>query len=324
MDGFIPLQFPSATGTGTIRARLYRPADMAAPSGLCVQIVHGMAEHMQRYDLFCRYLSDHGHAVCIQDLPGHGQSAQSVEYLGYFGASDGTRLVLQDIDRLAGMALEQLRQGDRIPGRVLLGHSMGSFISRLYCTNPGQPLDAAIFSGTSGSNPATALGVFLAQRSVKRKGPLYKDEFLSRLSASGNLKRIDEPATPFDWLSRDRAIVEAYVADPWCGYTFTAAGYRDLFSWLAAVSKKDWSDKIKPGLQILLISGSEDPIGQYGKGPRQVYDRLLAAGHAVSLKVYDGARHEVLNEINRQDIWADIESWLTKLQNSKEKNGAES
>ena len=318
MDGFTELSYSSATGTGTIQARLYRPSANVDQSGILVQIIHGMAEHMQRYDQFCRFLADNGHFVSINDLPGHGLSAPSPEYLGYFGAEDGVNRILKDIDRLAELVYETLADARLPRKRVILGHSMGSFISRHYCTRPGQPLAGAIFSGTSGSNPAAALGYLLAKRAVRRRGPLYKDTFLSRLTSAGNLRRIANPRTSCDWLCRDGKIVDAYIADPWCGYIFTSAGYRDLFSWLRLVSRRDWPDRIVKGLRILLVSGREDPIGQYGRGPRQVCGRLIKKGHDATLILYEEARHEVLNEINREEVWRDLADWLKSLSSEPE------
>lgn len=326
MEGFVEINFPSATGTGTIQARLYPPCDLSAAKGLLVQIVHGMAEHMRRYDSFCRFLAENGIAVCIQDLAGHGASAPDPEHLGYFGAVDGVEMVQQDIDRLAEVSLLQLsgQSAGRIAWRrVIFGHSLGSFIGRMYCTRPGLALAGAVFSGTSGANPMLGPGLFLADLSIKRKGPLYKDEFLAKMVAQGKLKRIPKPSTAFDWLCRDQSVVDAYVADPWCGYTFTAAGYRDLSSWLLTISRKDWAAKVLPGLPILLISGSEDPVGDYGKGVQQVSDRLIAAGHDVAFKLYQGARHEVLNELNKQEVWDDVLEWLDNLATSKKQGEAQ-
>jgi len=327
MDDFLEINFPSSTGTGTIQARLYLPINPASSQGLLIQIVHGMAEHMRRYHEFCLLLAKGGFAVCIHDQAGHGASASSPEYLGYFGAANGVETVQQDIDRLSEESVARLKDltDDRVSWRrVIFGHSMGSFISRLYCTRPGLNLAGAVFSGTSAGNPALNLGLFLANRSIRRKGPLIKDEFLARLSAQGNLKRIPNPRTPFDWLSRDESLVDAYIADPWCGYTFTAAGYRDLYSWLLAVSRKDWAAKVQAGRSVLLISGSEDPIGQYGTGARIVGERLKAAGHQVEVKVYDGARHEVLNETNKLEVWQDVLDWLKRLAATATQEGEQS
>jgi alpha-beta hydrolase superfamily lysophospholipase len=322
MTGFKTIEYLSATGTGTIQARLYLPADLTKATGLLLQIVHGMAEHMARYDSFCRFLSENGLAVCIHDQAGHGRSAQSPDDLGFFGVENRVKTVQEDIDLLAELALKILveKSNDQIRWRrALLGHSMGSFISRLYCAKPDPGLAGAIFSGTSGTNPAVKLGVFLSRRSVRKNGPRYKDEFLAKLSSMGNLKRIPQARTAFDWLTRDQAIVDAYIADPWCGYTFTAAGYRDLFTWLQMISRREWAANVPVSLPILLISGSGDPISQYGRGPRQVQQRLLAAGHRTDMKIYPGCRHEVLNETNRLMVWQDVLDWLIALPVLQEK-----
>lgn len=315
------LEFPSATGKGTVKARLYWPEISALrPENILLQIGHGMAEHMQRYDSFCRHMAGLGYAVCIHDQAGHGQTVPSDDYLGYFGESDGLSNLCQDIDTLAEQAVRRLEQesGDgRSWRRVFLGHSMGAFIGQFYCTKPGQPLAGAIFSGTAGSNPAVHLGLFLAERSVRKYGSVYKDEFLAALTWNGFLKKIPGARTKLDWLSRDTAVVDAYIADPKCGFTFTAAGYRDLYTCLIAISQKDWAAKVPAGLPIFLLSGAEDPVGNYSKGPRQVQSRLVATGHQADLKIFPDGRHEMLNEINYTEAWQAIADWLNLVYNSQ-------
>jgi alpha-beta hydrolase superfamily lysophospholipase len=307
----IPYTFTSQTGCGLIQARLYQAA---GPSRLLVQIIHGMAEHMARYDAFCRYLAERGFAVCIHDLAGHGQSAADESMLGYFGDRDGCRTVLDDV-ALAAAQAQKLLAADGPPlRRVLLGHSMGSFIARLVCTRPGVDLAGAIFSGTAGPNPAVWLGILLARLSVRLHGPRYRDEGLARLTGAGLLKRIRPARTPVDWLTRDQAIVDQYMADPLCGFTFTAAGYRDLYTWLRDISQPQWAGRVPTDWPILLLSGEQDPIGAYGAGPRTVCRRLEQTGHHVRLLLYADARHEMLNEQNRAAVWQDIADFLASLE----------
>ncbi|NLO36704.1 MAG: alpha/beta hydrolase [Clostridiaceae bacterium] len=304
--------FASATGTGLIQARLYRPA---GEPRLLVQILHGMAEHMGRYDAFCRFLAGQGHAVLIFDLPGHGRSAVNPADLGYFGPRRGSQRVLADVST----ALELARQA--VPGRpcVLFGHSMGSFIARLVCAQSGDRYAGAVFSGTSGRNPAVLPGLALARLAVWLGGPRRPNAFLAKLMASGQLDRIENPRTSVDWLSRDEAIVDAYNADPRCGFTFTSAGYRDLLIWLHRVSRPDWASRVPRALPVLLLSGEADPIGQYGAGPRAVHELLRASGNQAELKLYAGGRHEMLNEVNRNQVWQDIADWHDRLASQEER-----
>ncbi|MDD2440532.1 MAG: alpha/beta hydrolase [Clostridiaceae bacterium] len=303
--------FESATETGLIQARLYRPE---GPPRFLIQVIHGMAEHMARYDGFCRFLTGQGHAVLIFDLPGHGQSAAGPDGLGYFGPRQGSRRVLDDV----AAALDQARQTVPDAPCVLFGHSMGSFIARLVCARSGGRYAGAIFSGTSGRNPAVLPGLALANLTGWLGGPQRPNDFLARLMAAGQLDRIDKPRTPVDWLSRDETIVDAYVADPLCGFTFTSAGYRDLLTWLHLVSQPDWAKQVPQSLPMLLLSGGDDPIGQYGAGPHSVREQLLANGRKADLKLYPGGRHEMLNEVNRDQVWQDIAAWLDRLESQKE------
>lgn len=322
MTRLLSITFPSATRQGQIVANLFVP--QLKPPALLIQIVHGMAEHRLRYNAFCESLAEQGYAVLIHDQAGHGESVDREEKLGYFGPHDGHDLVLRDVTEARHRAVERIRSEwpeTALPPVILLGHSMGSFISRLYCQRYGDELAGAVFSGTSGRNPAIALALWLARRSVRKNGPLYRDPFLADLTAHGMLAKIESPRTPLDWLSRDPSVVDAYIADPKCGFAFTAAGYADLYSWLSAISTRHWAAAVPGHISILLISGTEDPVGQFGRGPRQVAKWLRNTGHQVKLILYDGGRHEMLNEINRQDVWRDIVDWLDQFTRpSTEKN----
>ena len=313
MAAIYPYQFPSKTGTGLIRAMLYLPENyevlLEKPLQL-VQIVHGMAEHVKRYEPFCFYLAEKGIAVCLHDQAGHGASAESPEKTGFFGIDNGYLRLLDDVRKTRRLALERL--GQESVQTFLLGHSMGSLISRLYCTEINHELSGAIFSGTTGFNPMVYGGLKLAERSIRLNGPLYKDAYLAKLTGRGFLKRIDNPDTEVDWLTHDREIVKAYNDDPLCGFTFTAAGYADLYRLLIAVSSKKWAEKMPADLPLYLFSGEQDPVGQYGKGPRQVHRWLEAAGRFATLKLYPEGRHEMLNEINRKQVWHDIMNWLNQ------------
>ncbi len=305
------LTVPSATGTGLLEGRLYLPQSTDQDL-VCVQIVHGMAEHMARYHAFCLFLARHGLAVCIHDQAGHGRSIQPPNPPGHFGDQAGSGAVLEDVTAVyqAAQILALESSGQLLAHRILLGHSMGSFITRLLVTQPTTAVDGVIWSGTSGSNPAVGPGLMLARFLVWLRGPEHISPLLDRLLSQGNLKRLPEATTPFDWLSRDPAVVTAYCQDPWCGFPLTTAGTRDLLTWLWQVSRKNWADLVPQKLPVLLVSGDADPIGQYGKGPRQVAENLKKTGKQVTLKLYPGGRHESLNESNREAVWQDVLDWL--------------
>lgn len=301
--------FDSATGVCRIFARSYAPADKTKVKAV-LQIVHGMAEHGERYQAMAYYMAYHGYAVFLHDQAGHGRSVENESLLGYFGDKNGWRGLIQDVNTLMSKARE------KYPGRpvFLLGHSMGSFVARAYAAQYGKELSGAVFCGTSGENPGAAAGVAVAGIVEKFRGTLFRSAFIDHIAFGSYNKRYDKVRTPFDWLTRDENEVDAYIADPLCGFLFTAAGYRDMFTLLQNVSGKAWYRSVPAELPMLLISGSMDPVGGYGKGVRQVYRDLLRTGHEdVKIRVYNGARHELFNETNAKDVLHDLCDWLDSV-----------
>ncbi|MCR4925259.1 MAG: alpha/beta hydrolase [Clostridiales bacterium] len=304
--------FSSASGLADIYAESYTPENPADVRAV-VQIAHGMAEHIERYTDFANYLCSKGFAVFMNDHLGHGKSISDESELGYFGEKDGYRDIVNDMKTLSDIAKTEYPD---IPF-IIFGHSMGSFLARSYCEKYGALIDGAVFSGTSGSNPATPLAIKLASFVAKQKGSHYRSDFINTL-AFGNYNKRFEGRTPFDWLTRDENIVDKYIEDPHCGFLFTAAGFKDLFSLLKSVSSKSWYESIPYSLPILLISGAVDPVGDYSKGVAQVYKDLKDSGHKdVTLKLYDNSRHEVLNEISKDVVFADVADWISKVVSSK-------
>ncbi|MBS7361920.1 MAG: alpha/beta fold hydrolase, partial [Oscillospiraceae bacterium] len=224
--------------------------------------------------------------------------------LGYFGEKDGWMDFITDCRSLTDIAREEY------PGKplVFFGHSMGSFIARNY-TAKYNDVQAAIYCGTSGKNPAAGIAIKLAAFVAKSKGSRYRSHFIDKLAFGTYNKKFDDVQTPFDWLTRDREQVQKYIDDKYCGFLFTAVGYRDLFSVLNSVSGSDWYQQLSTEFPVLVVSGSMDPVGDYSKGVEQVADDLKATGHNVTLKLFEDGRHEILNETNREEVENYIADW---------------
>ena len=292
-------------GGGEIRCRLYEPEGTARA---VFQICHGMCEYLGRYERFIAFLQENGFAVIGHDHAGHGHSAATPEDLGYFGPH-GDETLVEDTRAVTGYAKE------RFPGLpvILMGHSMGSFITRAYLTKYGKELDGCIIMGTSGAVGATGAGVLLARLTAKLRGDRYRSPFVKKIAFSAYNKRIPDAKSPNAWLTKDEDVVKKYDKDPFCTYTFTANGFETLFTLLQRVSRADWADGVPKTLPVFLVSGEEDPVGQYGKGVRQVYDRLQKAGADVRMKLYPDCRHEILNEPERETVYRDILAWCEEI-----------
>lgn len=304
--------FSSSSGLSDIHALSYAPdnGDVKA----IIQISHGMAEHKERYEDFAGFLTSKGFAVFINDHLGHGQSVADESELGYFGEKDGFRDIVSDLKSLTDIAKAEYPD---VPF-FIFGHSMGSFLARSYCEKYSAHIDGAIFCGTSGTNPGAGIGAMLSSFIAKKKGSHYRSEFIDTL-AFGNYNKRFEGRTKYDWLTRDETVVDKYIDDPLCGFLFTAAGYRDLFTLLKSVSVKAWYDSLPYSLPILLISGALDPVGDYSKGVAQVYKDLKDTGHKdVTLKLYDNSRHEILNEISKEVVYADVADWVKNVISTKQ------
>ena len=296
--------FPSATGVCTISACAFLPE--TEPEAVLV-IHHGMAEHRDRYETFISFLCDHGIAVYMHDMANHGKSNEKQEETGWFGEEDGWKHLIGDYRTVVKRAAED-HPGKKL---IVMGHSMGSFLCRLYTAkHPDDGFAGAIFMGTGGANSAAGAGILAAKMIAAFRGKKHKSSLLNKM-AFGTYNKRFEGRTPFDWLTRDTEIVDRYIADPYCGYLFTVQGMEDLISANAASNVPSWYEAVPRNLPILLVSGEEDPVGDYGKGVRSVAEGLKDTGHEqVTVKLYPGCRHEVLNETNRQEVMDDLLAWI--------------
>lgn len=301
--------FASYGGLGKIYARCFYPRYGIRVKAV-IQIMHGMAEHTDRYIDFAQHLCSNGYAVYMHDHLGHGKSSDSDEQLGFFGEKDGYNTLVEDVKQLTDI-IKNENHNKKI---ILFGHSMGSFILRSFCEKYGNEIDGVILSGTSGSNPGASIAKRLADYVAKRNGAHFRSEFINSLAFSSYNKRFNPQRTDFDWLTRDDEAVDRYIEDTKCGFLFTAAGYRDLFSLLVSISKRTWYANVPYALPILLISGENDPVGAYGKGVKEVVTRLRDTNHNdVTLKLYPDCRHELLNELNKDEVYSDIVNWIDKV-----------
>jgi alpha-beta hydrolase superfamily lysophospholipase len=275
-----------------------------------VQISHGMAEHAARYERFAGALTEAGFAVYAPDQRGHGRTAGSLEAVGWIAEKDGWDLAVDDLHRLT----EHIKNEHPGVPVFLFGHSMGSFLSRNYIARWGNEVKGAVFSGTGG-NPGLLgkVGILVARLEKKLKGGKARSPLLTSMSFGAFNKPFKPNRTDFDWLSRDNAEVDKYVADPYCGGVFSGGFWVDFLKGLDSLYRPGYLDKIPRNLPIFLFSGEKDPVGNNGKGVTEVYDSYRKAGiKDVSMKLYPDGRHEMLNETNRKEVFKDVIGWLKK------------
>ena len=299
--------FLSASGANNIHCRQWRPDGEVRG---VVQLVHGVAEHIGRYGPFAEFLTEHGFAAVGDDHLGHGLSVNDDSEKGWFAEKDGWKLVVRDEKTLRDKMREEF------PGvpMILLGHSMGSFIARTYIGDYPEDFDLCILSGT-GHTPGAVCraGRMVARREIHRHGSKYRSATLQNMAFGSYLKNIEDPIGPNDWICRDEAVIRAYDADPLCGFAGTAELMYEMMLGLEQIGNNSHNMKMKKDLPILFISGDADPVGGWGKGVRTVFNRFKSIGmQDLTIKIYPGARHEVLNELNKQEVWDDVLDWIEK------------
>ena len=297
--------FDSRDGETKLHAVRWVPEGKA----VCIlQIVHGMAEYIERYEELARFLCEKGILVTGDDHLGHGKSVSRDGAYGYFCKQDPATVVVRDVHRLKKMTQEDY------PGvpNVLLGHSMGSFILRNYLFRYGTGIEGAIVCGT-GSKPQALVKVSQALAAVQGLffGDAHVAKMIDKLAFGSYNKKIPDAKTSFDWLCRDEKVVDAYRKDDLCGFTFTVNGFKTLFGLLDRLNRKENLVRMPKDLPVHFIAGDMDPVGDYGQGVKKAYEDFVAAGmERVSIKLYPGGRHELLNEMNKLQVYGEIYTWI--------------
>ena len=273
-----------------------------------IQLVHGMVEFIDRYHDFAEYLCSQGIAVIGHDHLGHGLTAGHDDDLGYFAREGGEQILIDDMY----LVTEEMKWKYPCVPYFILGHSMGSFCLRKYLTIYGEHVDGAIIMGT-GEMPLPVLkaGKTMAGLLMKTKGRRHRSKQLSDIAFGGYLKKIPDARTPMDWLSKDEAIVDAYLKNKYNTFLFTVSAFHDFFEIMEYDMKQTRLDQIPGDLPMLIVSGDQDPVGGWGSGPKSLHQTYRKKGFTdVSLKLYEGDRHEVLNELDRQTVYEDLGAWI--------------
>lgn len=284
--------------------------DAPSPRGL-VYIAHGLAEHIARYDAFATALNGIGLSVAGHDHRGHKLSVASDADLGHFADLSGFPLMARDLS--AGIAAWRALHPD-LP-LVLFGHSMGSFLAQYLMGEGPEGVDLLIMSGSSGPQPKglAAVGRLISRIERLRLGRRGRSKVIHGIAFDGNNKPFEPGPTKLEWLSRDRAAVDAYVADPYCGFVATTASWVSLLDELARLATPTQMRCVPTDIPVLILSGDRDPVGGMGAGVRRLHEIWQAHGVAdLELKLYPDGRHEMLNETNRDEVVADICNWIGK------------
>ena len=297
--------YPSSDGIHSIHSEIYFPLEKT-PQGI-IQIAHGMVDYVERYKPLCEFFTNEGYIVAGNDHLGHGKSVSDKSEFGIFAKKGGADFVIEDVYQMN----KYLRKTYRDLPVFLLGHSMGSFIARLYAVKHPRSISGLIIHGTAGPNPVLPFGKALTALMQLFLGPEYRSKFIRNLAFSGYNKRFPKEEGHNAWLTRNNEVVRKKDEDERGGFMFTVSGYRDLFYMLGKSNSKRWYKEFPKALPTLVVSGECDPVGNYGKGPSFVYKRLMIAGcENLELKLYAGARHELFNEMNSDEIFRDLLTWL--------------
>ena len=278
-----------------------------------VQLSHGMAEHSMRYEQLGKFLCDNGIAFYAHDHRGHGETAESVEDLGFLAENDGFNRVVEDLATM----IKKCREDFPRKKVILLAHSFGSFVSQCYIEKYGAEIDGVVLCGSAGPRLLlTGFGQVFSGIVMKCTGKRKKSALLDTL-VFGTYNKGIESDSPAAWICRDAEVVKKYDDDPFCGFKVTNEFFYDFLGGLTSIHKKKNMNKIPKDLPVFLMAGDGDPVGEYGKSVKKLFTSYKKLGiKDVSLKIYPEARHELFNELNKVDVMNDLLVWvLSQLDN---------
>ena len=301
------IEFPSKNGVNTIHAELFIPS-VADVKGV-LQLSHGMTDYIGRYAGLADALTAQGFVVAGNDHLGHGSSVADEDGFGFFAEKDGYGCVIDDLNRMNSF----LRAEYPDVSIVLFGHSMGSFVARLYAEKYPESIDALIIHGTAGPNPVLPFGRLLVKLLKLIRGGRHRSKLVWTLADGGYNKAFKREQGSGAWLTRDESMVADRIGNPKNDFIFTLSAYADLFTMLGECNREEWFEGFPKKLPTLVMSGLDDPVGEFGKGVSYVYNKLRVNGADVELKTYEGARHELFNETNREEVFADLVTWLNGI-----------
>ncbi|ALD66796.1 lysophospholipase [Spiroplasma cantharicola] len=277
-----------------------------------LQLVHGSCEHSKRYNDFAKFLNDNHWIVISNDHRGHGKTADlEKQELGYFADENGWKILVDDLF-LINNYIKKNYSNKKI---VMLGHSMGSFLARSYAIDYGETIEGLVLSGTAWeSKLSLKFGVRVAKSRQKKFGAKNIDQFIWNLSYKKFNKKFNkEGNTGSEWLSIDKDNVRKFIEDPLCGQVFTTSAFKDLFEGLLYIQNKKSISNMRKDLPIILVSGSNDPVGQYGKKVIKTYKKFKKAKLKVGLKIYENLRHEILFDIDKELVAQDTLKFLNAI-----------
>lgn len=298
----------SSDGIHTLKGYVYLPEGEA--KGL-FHVVHGMTEHISRYDRFLSDMAKNGYIAFGYDHLGHGETARDDSELGYIAKKKGYERLTEDV-KVYSDAVRQEFGNVEMP-YILMGHSMGSFIVRLASERYVKP-SHLIIMGTAGKNPACDPAIFLINTIKLFKGEKHISNFMDSVAFGSYNKRFgkNDPSDPKLWLTNDKNARETYYADKYCMFKFTISAMGDLMKLIKYSNSGAWFKKLPNDFPILLLSGASDPVGNFGKGVTEVEKKLKKLGKNVTCKLYDGGRHEVLNDVYYDEVVRDVVEFCSK------------